>query len=430
MALGAVNNFAAIGALLKPTFGQIVKVIPEVFQMQKMFKPESGQLSPGQYFLEPVEVQHGWSTTALGTVSQDVVALNAALADVSKQAQVHPYKYVERRQLSIQVEDMSQTETQAFAKNSVQTTKRMVGQLRRVVEAELLHGQRGYATVASYAIPTVTVTDASFSAALLAELEGARVDVLISAANPTVIHADATALYIRDVDTPAKTIKLSTVRDSQTNPSANVTANIAAGNIIALTGYGAGGSWFGMPGLFNQLLLTSGTTGGAWNIDKAAYRFWRAGYINTTVGNFGLTTLTDAIEGCAQIGGGEDLVALVPFKAWSKLNADGLGEQTFFNNDTSMKRVSGTNEIDLVYRGTKCSVVGVRYMKDGEACVVQKDAVRRLCVGPEINLNYRDGSPYMLNENQETLEQRCRTLQVIFLEKPAACAVLSGITYS
>jgi len=429
--MAGANTYTSIGSLLKPTFGKLVSVVPETFQIQKLFPAESGEVAPGNYFSEPVEVQHAWSSTAMGNVSGEsdtTLTLQDAQYDVTKLAQVYPYKYVERRKTSVAMIDLSESESQAFAKARVRTAKRMVVQLRRTLEAELLHGQRGLGTVASFAgsgtTGVVTLAAGSYAPALLADLEGAYVTMLNNASDPTAVSGSAG--YVSKVDTAAGTFNLYTTRTGSTG----VTSSIGTGNVMVLTGYGASGAWKTMPGLFAQLLATSGTTGPAFGIDKAAYRFWRPGYMNTSAGNFGLTTLTDCVKGVAEIGGGEDLVALVPFKAWAKLNADGLGDQTFFNNDTSMKRVAGTQEIELMYQGTKCAVLGIRYCKDGEMAVVTKDVVRRIAVGPEINMDYKTGSPFFLNENEESLEQRARTLQAIFIEQPAKCGVVTGITYA
>jgi hypothetical protein len=126
----------------------------------------------------------------------------------------------------------------------------------------------------------------------------------------------------------------------------------------------------------------------------------------------------------------ERVVVLLSPKAWSVLNSDQAALRKF---DTSYKTAKGENGFEsLVYHSTNgiMEVVSHPMVKDGDGFIVPIDSVMRIgSLDVSFGVPGFDQEFFRLVDGYNAVEVQCMADQAIFIERPAHCAYMSGITY-
>jgi hypothetical protein len=407
---------SVLTGFLKPVFGKLAVLLPEEARLQDRFKFNKGDLL-GDSFQEPVQLKAPWGITAGGSAG-GAFSLNGAINSVTENAKVSPYTLVARDQISYGLIDRSEGDRQAFMRGAEYVARGLTTQLRRVIEILMLHGQEGIGTVqGNISSQTATISDASFSAGIMSILEGAVVDVYQSDL-ATVRQA---GLTVSAVDLSAKTVTFT-----------GTATGITTGDVLFLKGFNNAGSFNEMPGFGKLLAATTGTVQG---VNKATYSLWRANQI-TTAGNFSASLLLDAAQRCAQRGYNGKMVAVMPPKAWRYLAQSEIAQQIFTNGDSAAKTSLGTDSMELRHDGLRIELMSHPFQKDGKFYVLAEPFVKRLGA---VDIAYTKPNPNGGDSSESyfeavpgvaAYEMQARSDQAVFVERPAYCAVVDGITYA
>lgn len=434
----AVTQISDLAGLLKPVFGSLQDLLPEVAILQDRAKFETAN-AVGAYFQEPLVVRSSWGATFLGTDGAGGAGDNAlvpAIPSKTVSLQVTPSMVVLRDQTSFALMDRAPTDAsakRAFMSDAKLTAMTLTTQIRNIIEIGCLAGQTGFATVSAYdgATDICTITAASLRPGFLAGLENATVDFFQS--NLTTARAVATAggalLSVGAVDVDAGTFSIAT-----TVPSADPQAT----DVVFIHGANAGsGAYQEMVGLRKQV---STQTGVVFNIEKATYSAYR-GNVSTSVGPVSAGMILGLAAKAVNKGFLGKMLAILSPKAWMVLNSRYVSQQVFDSSYSVSKGEEGTNKIFISGQGVTIECIPHPFQADGEALLIPAEYVKRIGSAYENStddnakdITFRvpgsDDQFLKAVQDKAAVEMAVRTDQQILLTRPAWAVLGTGITYT
>jgi hypothetical protein len=274
----------------------------------------------------------------------------------------------------------------------------------RKLEASLLYGSVGIATVASLSSQVITLTAASFADGLFIGAEGMVIDVY-EADKTTVRQA---GLVISAVNPASYTLTV-----------VGTTTGIVSTDVVFVAGANAK-ECYGLDAIISN-------TGSMFGIDASAYSLWKGSAY--ACGGAAITmakVLSGAALAIARGGLARDAVLLVHPSSWNNLNADQAGLRQY--TDEKSSAVNGFEKI--TYRGPngKIDVVSHPMVKRGEAFLVDPKTLKR--VGSQDISSQTPGKSEEIFLHSQTLSAyilRTYSNQAILCEKPAQCVKFTGI---
>lgn len=291
----------------------------------------------------------------------------------------------------------------------------------------------------------VSVSAATWAAAIFAQAEGASFDIYNSSnvkqntvAN-TVLGGSQTGfiLYAINPATPISPVT-STGRvlrfwHNSTAAGALNATTLAAGNSIFYESGGpaASGSIGAEPlGLSYLASVGTGSPFGTslYNIDSATYSIW-AGNRVPSVGNVKIAQLIEQLASPIDFGVmSEKVRALVPTKLFQQLASDEASLRRY--NGSQKKAENGFDAIQYSMGGNNTlEVLGHPYQKGGRVtCYVPSEAHR---VGPQdISFLKRNGNDFALEvASGAASEARAMGQYNLYVDAPKHCLVLEGVAY-
>lgn len=388
----------------------IVNVVPQVVKLQRLITLDE-DLNPGDYYKQMIELsaEHG---VTYADPDEDVVLLNAAEASESKEARVKPAQIFERAVLGYNAADKAQSSKQAFRSATENLVMNMLRTMRKRTELDLLYGQKPIATVSGLAGQVISIDPTSWAPGAWYGSRNASIDVFQSN-DSTVRQA---ALKITAVDMAAKTITVS-----------GTTTGIVAGDLIYFKGQNVAGAKKSCVGLDR---IATATTGVIHNIDASVYVEWRPQSYAIN-GNLSMLHLLNMVDLAGVAGCELDVVALIPHKAYTKLNADQAALREYDGSYTETVAKNGVKSIKFVGQTGTIDIVPHTYVKESECFIFAPNNFKR--IGREIGFTRpgQGGSPYIFRELQDNTgyELRCWTKQVLYTPNPAWVVKGTGINY-
>lgn len=410
--------------VLKPVFGKLQNLLPETALLQKMFPLNSDNMV-GDHFEEPVVVRmpHGHSFNGSGG---GVVALNSPLAGKTEPAKVYPVEYVLRDQASYGLLDRAKNGGEAaFVSAASLEAKMMALSARNILEISALHGREGIGTVSgAIASHVITLTAGSYSPAILALLEGCRVDVFQS----DLSTKRALNLIVSAVDIDAGTVTVIDLGMTGADANAEDDSGVTTNDVLLIGGVLTnGGTWNEQIGLGKQL---STVTGSLFDISKSTYSAWRAGIVNS-VGEFSVAALVTRAMAVVNRGfSAGELLAIMSPQAWGVLDSS-LSTNETFQGGYSARRVTGTDDIEVRANGIRITAMAHPFQKTGQVYLIPKEYVKRIGA-VDLTFAKAGSTDEFLRDvpGYNAMERQCRAQWQIFLERPSYAARLNGITYS
>lgn len=412
--------------LLKTVYGtDLIQVLPEAAILQKRYPLSSDVPLVGDHYEVPVAVRmpggHSFNGSAGG-----VVALNGPLAGKTLPAQVVPYEYVLREQISYGLLDRAKNGgQQAFMSAMAFEGKMMALSARNIQEITTLHGREGIGVVnASISSHVITLTAASLAPGILAILEGQKIDVF----QTDLSTKRALNLIVSAVDVDAGTVTVLDAGLTGADAGAEDDAGVVAGDVLFISGQLTNGGTFNEQiGLGKQLAATAGTY---FNIDKAANSAWRATQL-TSVGEFTVSALVrGAVKTMNRGFASGELLAVMPPRAWGVIDSALATNETFPSGYSATKK-TGADEIEVRANGIRISCIPHPFQKQGQVYLLPADHIKR--VGAvDMTFAKAGSSDEFLRDvpGYNAMERQCRSQWQMFLERPSYAAILSGITYS
>jgi hypothetical protein len=420
-AASSITTPSQLVGVLKPIFGRLVTVLPDVAILQKLIGPLSALEKTGDSYWQPVQMRAPGSITFAGSAG-DGVTLAAPHNSVTALAKVVPYSLILRDRISYAMLDRAgEGGKQAFISMSEYVGKSLTAQARRVLEMGILCGQSGLGTVSSYNTDTVTLSAASVRMGVLAMLEGQKVDVYQS--DLATLRTSCSNLYVTAVDLDAQTITLAKWVDATGASTAVPDGTPAATDVIFLAGSVAGGEQMGLK------KQVSATTGTVFNIDKAKYSAWRGNNI-TGAGMAGAGLLLNGVRRAIERGLQGEVLAVMSPKFWAVLNSNVIAKRLFDDSYSASKAEEGSDEITFRGNGVVIRCISHPFQADGEVLILPKDGLSRI---GSVDLSFKiPNSPQEYMQpipDTNTVEYQCRSDSQVFLEMPSHAVAISGVTY-
>jgi len=411
------TTVAAATGLFKTVYGtklNDVRPVSSVIQDRWAFL---GAKRVGATYNEGVLLQMPNGASYLGSAG-GVSALNAAANAVSKQTSITPSELVMREQMAYAAMARAVSEGEAAFKSlTSETIVGMKSAHHNRVEASLLHGQRGYGTVASVAASgsngAVTFTDATWAPGMWwAFGVGSRWD---SFTGSTKNNATG-VLTVVSISASSKTVVFSY--------TGTLGSEVAAGDILYPQGAYDGTTHSDMLGLMSQ----AGNTGSMFGIDAATYSNW----LGNTADFAGVATYSkfEAEFGNLRDRGADGtLVAFLPNKTFSQLAVE-LANLRIIGATSQGKQGFKTLSYDSADVGA-VELVKHPFMMQGEALVVPSSAILRsgsTDVTMGIPGNASTGDVFMYVPGSNAVEIQSFSDQFVLDRKPNHSLVITGIT--
>lgn len=398
---------------LMPQNSILLQAIPTITSAEKL----------GREYLQPVALtfEHGI------TYGDDTAfTLNSAVAGVYTEAKVTSNPVILRSQVSQSAANRLANDEKAFLSWAGLRSQVMKNSLAKRAEIEMLYGQRGIGTVESTTDltsggdGTITITAATWSAALWGGMEGAVLQVFQS----DLATGRALAVTVTSVDPDTRTL---TVAGTETELDA-----IVAGDVIFFSGSNPLGSssYAGnaMAGL-DKILTNSGTL---FNISATTYQLWKSSsYAAAGALTFG-KVLKAAAKAVAKGGLEGEVSCMINPETFEQLNNDYAAYRAVDSSYKSAKGEMGVEALDFHYQGGLIKVQPHPYVKIGDGFIVPMDSLKRIGA---TDLTFDtgvdgEGSFFLPLASSAGYELRAQYDFALFCETPAKCVKISGIVLS
>ncbi len=434
------ETIATVAGNLKTIYNdELVELMPAAGLLQKKFA-FSSEHKMGNYYAPLVSLQYPWGFSWLGT-GQEGGSVNTALGDAlagqTQGAQVYPYTLVLSEQANYQ------TILRAPKDNSEQSVismlaymmKQMKISMRNVLELDMLHGQQGIGAANASATgsgPYVIALDpATTSPGILSILIGARVEFFqANLTSARTAHDSSNFLTVTAVSASASAPSITVTATGTTNVAAVVSGDVlflggSRGNTVASSATAV--PFLQQVGLGVQL---SQTTGSLFGISKDNFVAWTSNQIPVA----GPMTPSVLQSACATVQGRGaepgDYLAVMSNLQWAAVSSSLAVNERFVSRGDRSDKETGADALVVDNDGIRVELMSHPFQKLGQCYLLPVSQVMR--IGSEdLTFNFlgQPGTEYAFPViNQAVIQKQCVSDWVSFIQKPAAAAILTGIT--
>lgn len=415
------NSVSTLNGWFKEVYGDVQKVVPQALYLTKKVKFSEADGGLGNQYHQPVLLtqEHGVTYAA---ANSGAFALNAAIASTMKDATVVGSQIVLRSRLDYESAARAGSSKKSFGEVTELLVQNMVDSVTKRLELMFLYGQTsiGAVNAPTAGITTFVVSQATWSSALWAGMEGAKIDVLSS----NLATARFTGVTVSAVDLSTKTITLASVQ------------TLTAGDLVFFAGAVIAG---GTP-TYNECLGVDGIVniGAATNlfgINPQVYSLWR-GNASAVGGALTVTKIMTAVLLAVGKGLMEDVTLLINPVAFQNLlnplvDATNAAGARKIDASYSKARIEVGSNTMTIYgaHGGKIEIVPHLFVKEGDGFLIPMNHLKRIGAtdvtfklpgrGDEFFLHVPDAAGY---------ELRCYANQAMFIDQPAKCVKLTGIS--
>ena len=437
-----MNQQSTLIGLFKETYGDnITEAWGFMAKLAKRIPFIRQELQPGNYYHQPIDVilEHGISHAAAGTtVGTGTSVFFPATAGQTQDAQIAGAQIVGRALVSYEAIARSANSKAAFKSATQHVVRRLSQAALKRLEIGILHGTRGIGTISSLAAETgssgayfsvLTLTDNSFSAGIWAGMVGAFIDLYQSdlstvrqAANINtgVISGTSGWCRVSAVDPANKTVTLN---------YGTARSGWAANDVLFFGGAVGGSSATEAPGL-DAITRVNASSGTFWNIATGTYDLHRANQYSST-GTVSLGKILEAVGLTAAYGLMDDVIVVIPTKAFEILNTDMAALRQYDVSYTDARAKTGTRALTFFGQTGSIEIMPHPFQKDGMAHIIAPSEFVRVGA-TDISFITRQGSEDKLILESSTsagTEMRVYSNQAPFCEMLRHTVNMDGITY-
>lgn len=431
------NTSTTLAALFKEVYApELLNHVPDAAMLVKELKFSGVESTTGGQFVQPVVLsrEHGFT---YASSNDDAFALSGSIPMTVKRATLLGSQLVGQGRLGYEAAARASKGKAAFAEATELLVENMIESAAYRLEQMFLYGQTGIGVVQTTtgAAPTsIRISAASWAPTTWAGIEGATLSIV-----------DPTLATIRALNATVQSVNMD--EDDTTNHrtvtfSAALPGAITAGDLVffggAFTGSVGGAATLKECQGLNSILTQ--TTGSLFGIPltgvTAGGPLWKGNTYNVN-GALTLTKIMAAVKRARDKGLKESVKLLVSPKAWN-----GLVNPTMDPTDTAVARKVdasynskklelGTENI-LIHgpQGANIEVVPHPYVREGDAFAVPFRVLKR--VGAS-DIDFKTpGMPaeemFIHLQSNAGYEFRCYANQALFVDSPAKCVKLYGIT--
>jgi len=416
---------AALDGLFKEVYGDdVISLVPDSAKLVKSIGFVSADKELGNKYHQPVILsnEHGITYAA---ADAGAFALNNSVALTMKDAQVQGSQMVLRSSMSYDAAARASNSKKAFVKGTELLVENMLETMTKRLELQLLYGGSagglGYCDSSATdgtTKTTITLTAASWASGIWAGSENAEVDIYFTSSKK---NSRAT-LVIEEVNLDNKTIKVVGDADDITDIDGFINTDGTDTTYIVWRGsYGAE-----MSGI-DKIITNSSSLFG---IDASAYNLWK-GNSYAVGAALAIGKVLAGVSRAVERGLDEDVSCYINPLVWKDLNSDLAGLRRF---DSSFKEKGIAGNKSIQYHGQNgiIDIVAHNCVKQGEGFIFPTKKAKRIGA---VDITFKrpgGGGDQMFRElsNNAGFELRSYTDQAVFIETPARCVKLTGITVS
>ena len=412
------NTVTTLNGHLKEVYAENIKDLrPDGVKLLNRIDFIAADKVAGNYYHQPVILsnEHGFS---YGGAEGNAFALNAAIASVSKDAQVRGTELVLVSYLSIAAASRSQNSKAAFKSETKLLVENMMKSMAKRLEIGLLYGQVGIGLVDSVSTTDVTITDAEWAAGIWSGAEGMKVTIFKS--DYSVSRGDFT---VSAVDLVNKTITMS---------ADAADAGVIATDVIHFYSAASTSGFNEFAGI-HKIITNTGTL---FNVSAATYNLWKGNIVD--VGTSGTAAKLDfdhveqAIAKAMEKGlNEEDITIICSPLSWKNLLVEQTAKRQYDQSYTPDKMETGAKSIKFFGPNGMVEIVSSIYCKEGFAYAIPtKEYLRVGSTDVTFEQPGFEGKFIRLLESHNGYEMRCYTDQALFTSKPGLSTLLRYISNS
>ena len=400
----SANKYGDMNALFKEVYADKVKeLVPDGVKILNLIDFMAKDKQPGNFYHQPVVLglEHG---ITFASSDEDAFNLRPAISGVIKDAIIRGNSALLRGLIGINAVSRSQGSKQAFMDATKYVVGNMLRSMTKKIEAEMLYGQMGYATVSAAAGTLITITTAEWAPGIWAGSE--KMPLEFRDVTDAVSRGEA---KVQSVDMDLQTITL-----------ASAVPGVVAGDVI----YHAGAHGNEFPGIHKILSQTSGTLFG---IDVAAFNLFK-GNTYPVGGALSFAKVISAAARPVEKGQEGRLLCLVNPRTWANLNNDQAALRLYDSSYSTEKAKNGSRALVFYSQNGEIEIQPSIYIKQGYAFMIDLSEWAR--VGSSDITFKRPGQGEQFfkdSENAAAYELRLYTDQALFCAAPGKNVVLTGI---
>jgi len=415
---------AALDGLFKEVYGDdVISLVPDSAKLVKTIGFVSSDKELGNKYHQPVILsnEHGITYAA---ADAGAFSLNNSVALTMKDAQVQGSQMVLRSSMSYDAAARASNSKKAFVKGTELLVENMLETMTKRLELQLLYGAateglgRCDSSALADGVYTVTMVSATWASGIWAGAENAEID-FFDGPSTTALNTSA-AITIDSVDLDNKTLSY-----SGTN-AATVHAFINSDGDDATCIRWRGAISAEMSGI-DKIITNSGSLFG---IDASTYNLWK-GNSYAVGAALAIGKVLAGVSRAVERGLDEDVSCYINPLVWKDLNSDLAGLRRF---DSSFKEKGVAGNKSIQYHGQNgiIDIVAHNCVKQSEGFILPTKKAKRIGA---VDITFKrpgGGGDQMFREltDKAGFELRSYTDQAVFIETPARCVKLTGITVS
>lgn len=429
------TNVSDLNGLFKRVYADKLKnLIPDNAVLIKRV-PFQAKKRLGDTYEQPVilERENGVTYAAAGA---GAFALNAPINMATQNARVPSVQMLLRSQMDYEAASKASggNDAKAFFNSTKLLVQSMLESMTHRLECSMLYGNSstglGYSTSTTNTDTTHTVillTAASWGIGIWCGAEGAQLDAYDTVGGTLGTNINTGGpLTIDSVDVDTRKITVS----GDTVSIAALDAVNTNGSDVALYWYGSslaasGSTNKDMNGI--DKIITN--TGSLFGISAASYNLWK-GATYSVGGAITIAKLLKSTTTAVGKGLNEEVDVYIAPQIFAVLNAEFAGYRQLDSSYSTDKNSNGSTKLTVFAQNGLMNIRPHAMVKAGEGFIIPTKYVCRLGSTDVTFDQFGESGKFFRNLNDNAgYEIRCYSDQAIFIEKPATCTKLTGITY-
>lgn len=402
--MAEANTMDTLNGLFKQVYADKIKdLIPDGVKLIKRIPFQGQEKRPGAAFNCPVILGHEHGVS-FGDPDDGAFALNAPVAGQVKNAQVKGYQMVLRSSLSYAVLSRSASSgPRAFEQATKHVVANMLRSAYKILEIEMLYGQKGLGEVSAVAANVATITTAEWAPGIWAGGKNMPIEFRSSAgvlrgnANVTAVN-----LSTREITVDA------------------MPAGVVATDVIRRKGA------YGKEFAGAQAIIEN--TGTLFEINAADYELW-SGNTYGAAGALSFNKIQNALTKAVEKGLESDVLVLVNPKTWASLLNDQAALRSFDASYKSEVAENGSRSIKFHGQNGMIEIEPSIYVKEGYAFILALDELMRVG-STDVTFKLPDSNDQFFRQLQDNagVELRLYTDQALFCSAPGKLVLINGIS--
>lgn len=350
--MSAVFNLAQAQGWFKELYGEANYLIPDSVKLMKMIKFNK-QKRIGKSYENVVVVTQSHGVTYLGT-DGDAASYEAPIASSTKGVSIVSSEMVLRDRIALGVISRSEVgDAASFGKVTKHVLRSLLESSNRKLEAQILYGGSGLATISATLVNVFTVTPGQWAGGIFIAAENMRLQIYSAAG---ILRG---ACKIVKVNMADKKIEVDVMP-----------AGVVATDVVYE--YGAKGKEF--LGIHKILSTTIGTMFG---LSVEDYSIWQANQYNVG-GALTYDKISEAIGMAVAKGLDGKLTLLVNPVRWAQLLTEQTASRKFDYKYDNKKYENGSEAIEFYSQNGMIEIMASPFIKEGDAFAISLDCFERI----------------------------------------------------